>query len=207
VGGETSLVSHEFPHIVSVGRLERYKGHHRVIAAMPLLLARYPRATLRIIGSGPYEGDLRRLVHQLGLESHVEIGAIAPEDRRGMASALANADLVTLLSDYESQGIAVMEAIALGRPVLVTATSGLLEFARQELAAAIPLTSQTPAVAAAIAQELDHPRAHAPVDLPTWDDCAERLRSLYVQTACATPTELVGHDSSSSRRRAVNARP
>ncbi|HEY7339754.1 MAG TPA: glycosyltransferase family 4 protein [Ktedonobacterales bacterium] len=205
-----SAIAHEFPHIVSVGRLERYKGHHRVIAAMPLLLARYPRATLRVIGAGPYEGELRRLVHRLGLEKHVEIGAIAPEDRGGMAAALASANLVTLLSDYESQGIAVVEAIALGRPVLVTATTGLLEFAERGLAAEIPPTSQTPAVAAAIASELDHPHIPTSVDLPTWDDCAEMLRNLYLQTARATRAELVGHDanpSDPSGRRAVNAHP
>jgi glycosyltransferase involved in cell wall biosynthesis len=185
VGSGASSAAREFPHVVSVGRLERYKGHHRVIAAMPLLLARYPRATLRIIGGGPYEGELRRLVHRLGLENHVEIGAIAPEDRGGMASALASADLVTLLSDYESQGIAVMEAIALGRPVLVTATSGLLEFSEKGLATAIPLTSQSTAVAAAIIKELEHPRIPRPVDLPTWDGCAEMLLRLYLQVALA----------------------
>ncbi len=210
VDHSASPVSHEFPHIVSVGRLERYKGHHRVIAAMPLLLARYPRATLRIIGAGPYEGDLRRLVHRLGLENHVEIGVIAPEDRGGMAAALGSADLVTLLSDYESQGIAVVEAIALGRPVLVTATTGLLEFAEQGLAAAIPPTSETPEVAGAIADQLDHPHIPAPVDLPTWDTCAEMLRGLYLQTARATPAEMVSHGgrtSDPSRKRAVNAEP
>src|SRR5258707_6295137 len=42
--------------IVSGGRLERYKGHHRAIAALPELIRRIPNARLRIVGSGPYEG-------------------------------------------------------------------------------------------------------------------------------------------------------
>ena len=45
------------PLIVSVGRLEHYKGHHRVIAALPHVQSRhYPSARLLILGSGPYRG-------------------------------------------------------------------------------------------------------------------------------------------------------
>jgi glycosyltransferase involved in cell wall biosynthesis len=44
---------------VSCGRLERYKGHHRVIEALPLVQQTVPDATLHILGSGPYEKELR----------------------------------------------------------------------------------------------------------------------------------------------------
>ena len=47
--------------IVAVGRLERYKGHQRLISAMPKLLEAVPHARLRIVGGGPYEQELRRL--------------------------------------------------------------------------------------------------------------------------------------------------
>jgi glycosyltransferase involved in cell wall biosynthesis len=46
--------------IVSVGRLERYKGHHRVIAALPHLLERIPQAHVRVAGEGPYEVNCER---------------------------------------------------------------------------------------------------------------------------------------------------
>jgi len=46
------------PHlIVSGGRLERYKGHHRAIAALPELIRRVPDARLYVVGTGPYEGE------------------------------------------------------------------------------------------------------------------------------------------------------
>ena len=65
------------PHlIVSSGRLERYKGHHRIIAAMPELIRRMPDARLHVVGKGPYEAELRRLVAALGLEQRVTISAI-----------------------------------------------------------------------------------------------------------------------------------
>ena len=68
--------------IVSSGRLERYKGHHRVIEALPIVQRSIPHATLQILGSGPYEGRLRSLINTLGLEKSVVIESIAPGDRR-----------------------------------------------------------------------------------------------------------------------------
>src|SRR4051812_4994715 len=47
------------PLLASIGRLERYKGHHRVIDALPHVLRSRPDARLWIAGSGPYEGPLR----------------------------------------------------------------------------------------------------------------------------------------------------
>jgi glycosyltransferase involved in cell wall biosynthesis len=165
--------------IVSVGRLERYKGHHRVIAALPEVLNRRPDARLRIVGAGPYEPDLRRLAHNLGVLDRVEIGPIPPTDRQGMAATLAGAALVTLLSDYETHPIAAIEALALGRPVLVTHTSGLGELADRGLARSVPLGSSPTEVASAMLEQLRHPLVPAAVDLPSWDDCAAKLLQLY----------------------------
>src|SRR5579864_7220321 len=49
------------PLIVSVGRLERYKGHHHLIAALPYIQRKYSGARLLILGQGPYEASLRAL--------------------------------------------------------------------------------------------------------------------------------------------------
>lgn len=171
------------PLIVASGRLERYKGHQRLIAAMPAVRAAFPGARLRIAGTGPYEPELRRLVAELGLGEVVAIGGIPAADRTGMARLLSGAALVSLLSDYEAHPIAVMEAVALGRPVLVTRTSGLAELADRGLAQAIPLRSTTAQVAEAIVAQLRAPVRPAAITLPTWDDCAADLLDLYRATA------------------------
>lgn len=165
--------------IVSVGRLERYKGHHRAIVALPEVLKLRPDARLRIVGAGPYEPDLRRLAHKLGVLDRVEIGPIPPTDRQGMAATLASAALVTLLSDYETHPIAALEALALGRPVLVAHTSGLGELADRGLARSVPLDSSAAQVASAMLEQLRHPLVPAPIELPSWDDCAAKLLQLY----------------------------
>jgi glycosyltransferase involved in cell wall biosynthesis len=165
--------------IVSVGRLEPYKGHHRVIAALPKVVEQYPDVRLRIVGSGPYKSALRRLAQDLGVADRVEIAPIPAADRHAMASILLEAALVTQLSDHESQGIAVLEALSLKRPVLVTDTAALHELAACGLVRAIPLKSTAEEVAVAMLDQLRDPLIPTNVDLPTWDACAAELFALY----------------------------
>lgn len=165
--------------IISIGRLERYKGHHRVIRAMPLLLRCRPAAMLKIIGSGPYEAALRKLVRRLKLEQHVSIEAIPSAERQRLSDLLASAGLVVLLSQYEAHPVAVMEALSLRRPVLVTDTSGLGELARKGLCRAIPLNANARMVAAAMEEELAAPRQAPDIALPDWDACARQLVEIY----------------------------
>jgi glycosyltransferase involved in cell wall biosynthesis len=166
--------------IVSVGRLERYKGHQRVIAALPKIQERIPDVQLRVVGLGPYESALRELAKKLGVADRVEIGAVPPGDGKGMASIIAQADLVTLLSEHEGQGIAVLEALALRRPVLVADASALREFAEQGLARAVSLQSTPEEIARVALQQILEPLIPPPsFVLPTWDECAEQLQHVY----------------------------
>lgn len=167
--------------IISIGRLERYKGHHRVIEAFPGVLRKYPNAQLQIVGSGPYEPELRRMINTLGLAGSVEIGAVPPGNRAGMAEVLSKASVVTLLSNYEAHPIAVMEALAMKRPVLVTDTSGLGEIARKGWVKSVGLKSTAHQVSQALIDQIEHPLIAIGVELPTWENCVGELSKLYTQ--------------------------
>jgi glycosyltransferase involved in cell wall biosynthesis len=167
------------PLIVSIGRLERYKGHQRLIEALREVLAEVPNARVRIVGTGPYEATLRKIARSLKVDEYVEIRPVSTEDRGGMAALLSRADLITLFSEYESQGIAVMEALALRRPVLVASTSALRELINRDLAYGIPLHSPPQEVARAIVDQLRNPLKPGDAELPTWDACASNLLALY----------------------------
>jgi glycosyltransferase involved in cell wall biosynthesis/GT2 family glycosyltransferase len=169
------------PLLVSIGRLEKYKGHHRVVAAMPSVLQAYPDAHLLVLGSGPYQSHIEALAAELGVAERVEVRAIPTSERREMAATLATADLVVLMSDFETHPLAAIEAIALGRPALVADTSGLAELAETGAARAIPVSSSPVTIAAAIVNELHHPRPVPHIDLPTWDQAAQALRWVYRQ--------------------------
>lgn len=169
--------------IVSMGRLERFKGHHRIIAALPEVAKQIPDVRLRIIGSGPYETELRQLAERCGVADRVEIGPVAISERAGLASILSQAKLLVLLSDYESQGIAVLEALSLGVPALVTHASGLAEFANKGYARAVPLDSSPAQVAAAVIEQVRNPLIAPDIVVPTWDQCAAQLLDLYYEVS------------------------
>jgi glycosyltransferase involved in cell wall biosynthesis len=175
----TTRGANNSPLIVSIGRLVRYKGHQRLIAALPKVLEQVPDARVRIVGVGPYESTLRQLARRLGVADRVEIRPVPPGDRKGLALLIARANLVTLLSEHEAQGLAAMEALTLGRPVLVAGTSALQELAERGLARSVPLESSPEEVATAVVSQLRQPIVPQNVVLPTWDTCATGLLALY----------------------------
>ena len=172
-GGESA------PVIASLGRLERYKGHHRLIEALPSILRVRPDARVWIAGTGPYREALEQLTRDLGMTERVEIRAIPADDQKAMAEELSKVALVVLLSDYETQPLVVVEALALRRPVLITDTRGLDEFAQRGLVRSIPSASGPEDVAAAVLEQLRKPFIPARMDVPTWAECAARHDELY----------------------------
>jgi glycosyltransferase involved in cell wall biosynthesis len=174
------------PVIASVGRLERSKGHHRLIEALPEILRRRPDARVWIAGSGRYEQALRRRARELGVAHRVEIRTVPADNRVAMADALSQVALVVLFSEAETVPIAVLEALALGRPVLVTRCRGLDELADDGLVRAVPPDSRPHEIAAAVLEQLDDPFVPAHLDLPTWEECAAQHHELYISLVAST---------------------
>ena len=169
----------EVPTLASVGRLERYKGHHRVIEAFPLLLEREPRARLLIVGKGPYEAELRRQAEELGLAEQVEITSVPSDDPGGMAALLGRVSLVVLMSEFESHPLVALEAVAARRRLLVAEAGGLREIAEDGFGRGIPLDSTPEQIAAAALEELQKPLPQRSPSLTSWDQCATALLDLY----------------------------
>jgi glycosyltransferase involved in cell wall biosynthesis len=169
------------PLIISMGRLERYKGHQRLISALPHLLTQMPDIRVRILGEGPYRPALTALAAKLGVAGHVTIAGIPPEDRTGMANLLSRARLVVLLSDYEAHPVMVMEALALGRRVLVTDGSGLTEMVDHDAVESVSLQATPQQIAGAILVQMAKGGLQLPPALPSWDDCVDRLMAVYRQ--------------------------
>jgi len=169
----------ETPTLASIGRLERYKGHHRVLEAFPLVLEREPRARLLIVGKGPYEAELRRQAEELGLDGKVEITSVPAGDPQGMARLLGRVSLVVLMSEFETHPLVALEAAAARRRLLVADAGGLAEIAADGFGQAIPLDSTPEQIAAAAIEELAKPQPQRSPQLTSWDECAAALLDLY----------------------------
>jgi phosphatidylinositol alpha-1,6-mannosyltransferase len=105
--------------ILTVGRLsasEAYKGHDRIISAMPAILARVPQAVYRIVGSGDDELRLRRLAERTGVAQRVVFaGQVADHD---LPRHFASAHAFAMPSTSEGFGIVFLEAAAAGLPAI-----------------------------------------------------------------------------------------
>jgi len=108
--------------IVSVGRLEQYKGHQYAIKAMKELRD----YTLMIVGDGPYRHHLQDLVHRMGLGERVSL--IGSRSHAETLQIMRDSGILLLLSRRESYGLVVAEALLLGVPCLVFASSALKEW-------------------------------------------------------------------------------
>jgi glycosyltransferase involved in cell wall biosynthesis len=181
LGSRAGTVRLGQPLVVSVARLERYKGHQRLIAAMPELLRLASEAHLVIVGRGPYEAALHALAARLGVGHAVTITAFETDEREELGALLATADVVSLMSDYEAQPIAMLEALAMGATLVVADATGLAELARRGLATAVPVDAPPSELAVALLRAFRAPKLHLRrhVVLPTWDDCADALLAAY----------------------------
>ena len=130
---------------------------------------------------GSLADELRSLVKQRGLDDVVTFTHFAQDRRSELAALIARADVMTLMSEYEAHPVAVMEALGLGRPVVVAATSGLVELARYGWVTSTPIDATPAAVADAYVDAAQ--RGCPAIALPTWDDCADRLQNVLVNAA------------------------
>ncbi|HVO55126.1 MAG TPA: glycosyltransferase [Solirubrobacterales bacterium] len=167
------------PVIATLGRLERYKGHHRVIAAFPDVLRLQPDARLLVVGTGPHEQELREQAAELGVAASVEFTSTPPDRPEAMAELLAGVSLVVLMSEFETHPLVALEAAAAGCRLLVADAGGLGELAADGFARAVPLEEPPAELAAAVVEELAKPPPEGRPELISWDECASRLLELY----------------------------
>lgn len=112
--------------LLVVAGLVPLKRVARAVEAVGLLRDRGQNVVLRIIGHGPEEPALRRLVARLGLESLVTL--LGYQERRAVLEELRSAHALLSTSEVETFGVAVAEALAVGRPVVTTDAGGPRDF-------------------------------------------------------------------------------
>ncbi len=112
-----------YPVIVNVGRLVPQKGQQYAVLAMREVVLRFPGARLVIIGEGRLRPALEQLVREQGLEDKVMLLG----ERRDVSSLLRAADIFVFPSVYEGLGNALIEAMAVGKPCVVSDIPALRE--------------------------------------------------------------------------------
>jgi glycosyltransferase involved in cell wall biosynthesis len=109
--------------LATVGRLAAQKGIGTLLRALPRLRERDVPVRVALVGEGPLRGDLERLVAAEGLGSIVSFLGF----RRDVADIVDAADIVVAPSLWEGLSISVLEAMALGRPIVTTSIGSNVE--------------------------------------------------------------------------------
>jgi glycosyltransferase involved in cell wall biosynthesis len=110
-----------------LGRLEANKGVLDLPAIARKLSQQLPDVVLRLAGDGPLRSVLIRAAAEAGLDRHFHLLAALSQD--GVRQELLQADLFLFPSRYESFGIAVLEAMASGVPVVASDLAAIREVA------------------------------------------------------------------------------
>ena len=112
--------------ILTVSRLHEYKGLEYLIKSMQKVIQQAPEAHLYILGKGPEEQSLKRLKENLDLDKHITfISESVPNYK--MPELFAECDVYVQSSIVEPYGIAVVEAMSCGKPVLGTRVGGMMD--------------------------------------------------------------------------------
>ena len=184
------------PIVGVVGRLELEKGHPTLLEAWPLVLEACPSAYLLIVGEGSRLDALHDIAREQGIDGHV----VFTGRRDDIPAVTAAFDVAVLPSYREAQGLTILEAMALSRPVVASNVGGIPEMIEDGVTGLLVRPQDPEALAAAIIRVLsDHQLAdmlgRAGHDLVHDRFCVELMVSavqdLYDEGASAVrPREL-----------------
>lgn len=142
----------EAPVVVAAGALTQEKGHRTLLDALPLLLRQVPGATVALVGDGPEGAALERQARALGIAHRVRfLGR-----QESALPFIRAAQVLAQPSDREALGTAVLEAMALGIPVVAASSGGLVELLGNGAGLLVP-PGDAAALATALARALTDP--------------------------------------------------
>ena len=146
------------PVVGTAGPLEAVKGFPFFLGAAARVLALGREVEFVVAGAGPEESNLRRLAKELGINDHVTFVPNLPD----FDNALAAMDIFVLPSLQQGIGTIMLEAMALGRPVIATKVGGVYCAVRDNETGLLVPPSNSETLAERIVELLDNPaRARA----------------------------------------------
>lgn len=139
--------------VLNVGRLVPVKGQIHLVAAMARLAGDRPRLKLFIAGEGPCREALTRAVAAASLTDRIRLLG----DRSDVAALYAATDVAVVASLSEGTSLALIEAMAAGKPIVATAVGGNPDLLVHGQSALLVPPGDPAALAGALARLVDDP--------------------------------------------------
>jgi len=138
--------------VINVAHLAGHKGQQYLVRAIPLVLAKIPNARFFIVGGGELMDKLKTLADSLGLKQEL----IFTGFRRDVGAFYQIADLFVMSSVQEGLGTAVLDALALGKPVVAAHSGGIPEIIRDGETGRLVASADHISLAEGIIEMLNH---------------------------------------------------
>jgi glycosyltransferase involved in cell wall biosynthesis len=158
------------PLIASIGSLSMVKNQQMLLAAAVRLVPAYPTLRLILVGEGPYKNELEDFSEKMGLTPFVHFLGL----RKDVPEILSETDIFVSTSRWEGLPLAILEAMAAGKPIVATAVPGVLEVLAEETGVLVPLEDNE-ALTRALCSLIDHPGIRLELGLKA----RERVVSAY----------------------------
>jgi glycosyltransferase involved in cell wall biosynthesis len=184
----TGIGAATFGAIISLQRPQ--KGADVLVRAVSILQADFPGNRCVILGEGPFLAPVRRLAEKLGVASAIEF----PGRRMDARAIMSRLEVVVLPSRNEGLPLVLLEAMALGRPVVASAVGGIPEVIEDGVNGLLVRPDDPTGLAAAIARLLGDPDLRASMSAAArrtveqrWSlhETAERYLALYERQLAA----------------------
>ena len=167
--------------IFSLGALIERKGFHYLIQAMSEVVKHRKDVLCFIGGSGPLRSRLQKQINKLNLQDHVKLLGFVPDDK--LALWMNSADIFVLPSLSESFGVVVLEALAVGTPVVATINGGSEEIITSEdyglLCPPADPKCLAEKILIALDKEWDRERIRKYAEQFTWKNVAKQILGVY----------------------------
>lgn len=174
------------PRLVTTRNLERHYGIDVVLRAFARIKRRCSDATLTIAGSGREERRLVELAESLGVDGVRFVGRQQPAE---LIALCASADVFVNASVIDNQPISVLEAFALGLPVVSTPTGDLAHMLGNNARGCVVPAGDAAALADAVMWVIENAaervqmtrRARAYLEAHTWSNVRDAWMDVYIQ--------------------------
>jgi len=143
------------PRLVCIGRLSEQKGHLLLVEAASQLAAEGKSFKLVFVGDGPLRPKIETLIAQYGLTDHIEITGWASSN--DVQQQILASRVMVLPSFAEGLPVVIMEALALGRPVISTYVAGIPELVEPERCGWLVPPGSVEALTAAMRKAIELP--------------------------------------------------
>lgn len=158
------------PYLLTVGRLEEYKGVQHVIRAMSEL----PEYDLLVAGSGPYREDLERIAREESVADRVEF--LGYVDNKELPGLYAGAEVYVTMSEFEAYGMTVAEALAAGTLCIIRNKGGLRDWTTRKSVISVNEVSSK-SIGRAINAAIDSGTVSE--NIVSWQKVAEKCSIVY----------------------------